>query len=90
MKSQAKIMLAPKLDALGTLLDLDLAEAARMASANPAAFLGLGAERGRIVSGQAADLAERAGVATLHVSMSHSDLTAAAFVVGSSKDNLAR
>ena len=40
--------------------------------------------------GQAADLAERAGVATLHVSMSHSDLTAAAFVVGSSKENLAR
>ena len=38
------------------LLDLDLAEAARMASANPAAFLGLGAERGRIASGQVADL----------------------------------
>ena len=33
---------------------------------------------------------ERAGVAPLHVSLSHSDLTAAAFVVGSSKDNLAR
>jgi phosphopantetheinyl transferase (holo-ACP synthase) len=29
-------------------------------------------------------------VSTLHVSMSHSDLTAVAFVVGSSKENLAR
>jgi holo-[acyl-carrier protein] synthase len=39
----------------------------------------------------AALLAEQRGVHTLHVSLSHTELTAAAFVVGSSKDiNLAR
>jgi holo-[acyl-carrier protein] synthase len=39
----------------------------------------------------AALLAEQRGVQTLHVSLSHSELTAAAFVVGSSKDiSLAR
>jgi holo-[acyl-carrier protein] synthase len=35
----------------------------------------------------AAQLAAQQGVETLHVSLSHSQLTAAAFVVGSSKDN---
>jgi holo-[acyl-carrier protein] synthase len=41
--------------------------------------------------GPAAVLAKQKGVETLHVSLSHSQLTAAAFVVGSSKDpNLAR
>lgn len=39
----------------------------------------------------AAQLAEQRGVQTLHVSLSHTELTAAAFVVGSSKDtSLAR
>jgi N-acetylglucosamine-6-phosphate deacetylase len=39
-----------------TLLDLPLADAVGMASAAPAAFLGLAAERGAIAKGQAADL----------------------------------
>jgi N-acetylglucosamine-6-phosphate deacetylase len=39
------------------MLGLDLAEASRMASANPAAFLGLERERGRIAAGCYADLA---------------------------------
>jgi holo-[acyl-carrier protein] synthase len=40
--------------------------------------------------GPAAQLAAQKGVATLHVSLSHTELMAAAFVVGSSKDtNLA-
>jgi N-acetylglucosamine-6-phosphate deacetylase len=38
------------------MLGLDLAEASRMASANPAAFLGLDGERGRIAPGCYADL----------------------------------
>jgi N-acetylglucosamine-6-phosphate deacetylase len=38
------------------LLGLDLAVASRMASANPAAFLGLGGELGRIAAGYRADL----------------------------------
>ena len=41
--------------------------------------------------GPAAQLAAQKGVATLHVSLSHTELMAAALVVGSSKDtNLAR
>jgi holo-[acyl-carrier protein] synthase len=41
--------------------------------------------------GAAAQLADQRGVKTLHVSLSHSQLTAIAFVVGSSKDaSLAR
>jgi holo-[acyl-carrier protein] synthase len=40
--------------------------------------------------GEAAELAAQAGVATLYVSMSHTAMTAAAFVVGSTKDDLAR
>jgi N-acetylglucosamine-6-phosphate deacetylase len=39
-----------------TLLGLDIAEAARMASEYPAAFLGLGHELGRIAPGYRADL----------------------------------
>ncbi|MGA0545053.1 N-acetylglucosamine-6-phosphate deacetylase [Brevundimonas sp. VNH65] len=39
------------------LLDVDLAAASTMASAAPAAFLGLAGERGRIAPGQIADLA---------------------------------
>ena len=38
------------------LLGLDLADASRMASGNPADFLGIGHERGRIAPGLAADL----------------------------------
>ena len=38
------------------MLDLDLAEASRMASRYPAEFLGLGAEMGRIAPGYRADL----------------------------------
>jgi N-acetylglucosamine-6-phosphate deacetylase len=38
------------------LLDLDLAEASRMASRNPAEFLGLGEDMGRIAPGYRADL----------------------------------
>jgi len=38
------------------LLDVDLASASTMASAAPAAFLGMSAERGRIEIGQSADL----------------------------------
>jgi N-acetylglucosamine-6-phosphate deacetylase len=37
------------------LLGLSLAQAIAMASASPSAFLGLGAERGSIAPGQAAD-----------------------------------
>ena len=39
-----------------SMLDLDLANAVTMASANPAAFLGLDHELGRIASGYRADL----------------------------------
>jgi holo-[acyl-carrier protein] synthase len=39
--------------------------------------------------GAAAELAARRGVTTLHVSLTHTAMTAAAFVVGSSKDDLA-
>ncbi len=39
-----------------TLMQLDLADASRMASATPAEFLGLGAQRGRIAPGLRADL----------------------------------
>jgi holo-[acyl-carrier protein] synthase len=39
--------------------------------------------------GPAAELAARRGVTTLHVSLTHTAMTAAAFVVGSSKDDLA-
>ncbi|MBY4636316.1 N-acetylglucosamine-6-phosphate deacetylase [Sphingopyxis sp. XHP0097] len=39
-----------------TLMQLDLADASRMASATPAEFLGLGAQRGRIAQGLRADL----------------------------------
>jgi N-acetylglucosamine-6-phosphate deacetylase len=39
-----------------SLLDLDIAEAARMASEYPAEFLGLGAELGRIAPGYRANL----------------------------------
>jgi N-acetylglucosamine-6-phosphate deacetylase len=38
------------------LLDLDLAQASAMASGNPASFLGLGRELGRIAPGYRADL----------------------------------
>ncbi len=41
-----------------TLLGLDLAESARMASTYPADFLGLGATHGRIAAGHVADLVE--------------------------------
>jgi holo-[acyl-carrier protein] synthase len=37
--------------------------------------------------GSAALLAQQHGVETLHVSLTHTDLTAAAFVIGSSKDS---
>lgn len=39
-----------------TLMQLDLADASRMASATPAEFVGLGAQRGRIAPGLRADL----------------------------------
>lgn len=39
------------------------------------------------LSGVAAELARNLGVARLHVSLSHTDDTAAAFVVGSSEDD---